>query len=65
MLHATSSAAALGMGMKRPCTVKGEKREAVAGQTKVILQLYGIQKCMGETKEAPEPIFPPTKLSGL
>lgn len=39
---------------------KGQKREAAVGQTKAILQLYGLQTYMGETKETPEPIFPST-----
>lgn len=42
------------------CWEREEKKEAVVGQSKAILQLYGLQICMGETKETPEPIFPST-----
>lgn len=42
------------------CLERGEKREAVVGQTKVILQLYGLRIYMGETKETQELIFPAT-----
>lgn len=42
------------------CSEREGKREAAVGQTKAILQLYGLQIYMGETKETPKPIFPST-----